>query len=127
MDKGDYTITLDPENLIVRIVVHGKFNKEIGEEIISNARKTASEHQYHILCDVTKAKADVSLVDWFYLPRTLPVLQNLETRSIKTAVIIAPGDQENDYKFYENVTYNVGLNLKIFFKEEEAIKWLIAK
>jgi len=127
MDTGDYTITLDPENVIVRIVVHGEFNKELGEEIISNARKTASEHKYHILCDVTKAKADVSLVDWFYLPRTLPVLQNLETRSIKAAVIIAPGDQENDYKFYENVTHNVGLNIKIFFKEEVAIKWLNEK
>ena len=127
MSEGKYTITLDAENEIVRIVASGNLNKKLGEEIITNARTTAAKLKYDILCDVTQAKTEVSLTDWFYLPRTLPVLQNLETRKIKVAVLIAPGDQENDYKFYENVTYNVGMNLCIFFEEVEAIKWLKEK
>ena len=127
MNKGKYKITLDPENEIVRVVAMGNINKKLGEEIITNARITAAKYEYDILCDVTQAKIEVSLTDWFYLPRTLPVLQNLETRKIKAAVLVAPGDQENDYIFYENVTYNVGMNLNIFFKEEKAIKWLNEK
>jgi len=124
MDKGDYTITLDTEKEIVNVVARGELDKKLGEEIITNARTAATEHHYHILYDVTQAKVEVTLIDWFFLPRTLPVLQNSEIRIIKAAVLIPPGDQESAYRFYETVTHNIGMNLRIFFKEEEAIKWL---
>jgi hypothetical protein len=126
MEKGEYTITLDTEKEIVTVVARGKLDKKLGEEIISYARKAASEHRYQILYDVTQSKVDVSLIDWFFLPRTLPVLQNSETRIIRAAVLIPPGDQESAYRFYETVTHNIGMNLRIFFKEEEAIRWLVS-
>jgi hypothetical protein len=126
MGNGEYAITLDTEKEIITVVARGKLDKKLGEEIISNARKAASEHRYQILYDVTQAKVDVSLIDWFFLPRTLPVLQNSETRIIKAAVLIPPGDQESAYRFYETVTHNIGMNLRIFFKKEEAIKWLMS-
>jgi len=124
MVKGEYDIKLDNENEIVRVVVSGELDKKLGEEIITNARTAATEHKYNILYDVTQATVLVSLIDWFFLPRTLPVLQNLEIRIIRAAVLIPAGDQERAYNFYETVTYNVGMNLRIFFKEEEAISWL---
>jgi hypothetical protein len=124
MSKGEYNIKLDNENGIVLVVARGELNKKLGEEIITNARTTAREHKYNILYDVTQATVLVSLIDWFFLPRTLPVLQNLEIRIIRAAVLIPAGDQEITYKFYETVTHNVGMDLRIFLKEDEAIKWL---
>jgi len=124
MDKAEYTVTLDTEKGIVNVIACGEIGKKLGEEIITNARTAATKHQYHILYDVTQAKVEVSIADWFLLPRKLPVLQNLQIRTIKAAVLIPPGDQESAYKFYENVTHNIGMKLRIFFKEEEAIKWL---
>jgi hypothetical protein len=125
MGKGEYNITLDNENKIVRVVAFGELDKKLGEEIITNARTTATEHKYNILYDVAQAIVLVSLIDWFFLPRTLPVLQNQEMRTIRAAVLIPAGDQERAYKFYETVTHNVGMDLRIFLKEDEAVKWLI--
>jgi hypothetical protein len=127
MNKGEYTITLDNENHIVHVVACGELIKELGEEIITKASVTAAEHQYYILCDVTKAKAKVSLVDWFFLPRTLSVYRNNKTRLIKTAIIISPGNQERVYSFFETVARNLGMNLKVFLNEEEAVIWLKGK
>ncbi len=127
MSNGKYTITLDEANQIVFVVVSGDIDKKLGEEIITSARIKATEHSCHILYNVTQANVKVSLTDWFFLPRTLPVLQNQKNRTIKAAVIILPGDQEVAYNFYETVTHNVGINLRVFTNEQEAIKWLKGK
>ena len=124
MSKREYTITLDTENGIVRVVARGELVKESGEEIITKARMTAAEHQYHILCDVRQAEVKVSIADWFFLPRTLPVYKNNKTRIIKTALIISPRNQESEYRFYETVAQNEGMNLRVFLKEEEAVEWI---
>jgi hypothetical protein len=124
MTKGKYVITLDKKNHIVHVVVQGDLVKELGKEIITKARVTAAEHQYFILYDVTHVRINASLVDWFFLPRTLPVYRNNKTRQIKTALLISPGNQEREYNFYETVTHNLGINLRVFLNETEAIEWL---
>ena len=124
MSKGEYKIKLDDECKIVRVVAIGDINKKLGEEIITNARKKAAKHKYSILCDVSKADAKVSLKDWFFLPRTLPVLKNPETSHITAAILVPIGEQEQAYHFYEAVTQNIGMKLRIFKNEKDAIKWL---
>ena len=124
MDRGEYTITLDDENGIVRVVARGELSKALGEEIVTGARTAAAEHQYHILCDARNADVKVSLADWFFLPRTLPILKNIKIRTIKTAVIISSGNHEKIYDFYETVTQNIGMNFRVFLEEQEALNWL---
>ncbi len=124
MDKGEYTITLDTENGIVRVVAHGELSKELGEEVITNARTTAAEHQYQILYDVRHAEVKASFADWFFLPETLAIFGNIKLRIIKAAVLISPGDHESIYGFYETVMHNSGMNLRVFLEEKEAVEWL---
>lgn len=124
MDKGEYTITLDTENGIVHVVARGELSKELGEEVITKARTTAAEHQYQILCDVRHAEVKVSLADWFFLPRTLAIFRNVKMRTIKAAVLISSGTHESIYGFYETVTHNLGMNLRVFLDEKEAVEWL---
>lgn len=40
-------------------------------------------------------------------------------RSIKVAVLIQSGRYEKNYHSYEDVTRNLGYNLKIFFKKKK--------
>lgn len=127
MSKDQYTITLDDEFGLVHIVAHGELIKELGEEIITKAMTTAAEHQYKILCDVRKTVVKVSFADWFFMPRTLPVYKDIKARSVKTAVLINPGKQEKEYEFFESVTHNLGMNLKVFISKKEALEWLSAK
>ena len=124
MDKGHYTITLDHERCLVYVLAQGEFDFQSGGELITDARKTAAEHQYNILCDVRKSWAKVNLADWFFLPRRLFVYTDWKTRTVKTAILVTAGKQESNYRFFENVTSNLGLRIKIFLSEAEALDWL---
>ncbi|MFH1312418.1 MAG: hypothetical protein ABIJ00_04245 [Candidatus Eisenbacteria bacterium] len=122
MSDKQYAITLDKERCIVRLIVHGEIAKDVGERIITQARTTAAENQYNILCDVRQARVKASFADWFYLPRKLAVFQ--KTRAVKTAILITSGQQEEEYKFFETVTHNLGIGHKIFLQEDDALDWL---
>jgi hypothetical protein len=124
MDDGQYRIALDHERGLVRVHAKGDFDANLGQELITDAREKAAENQYHIVCDVRESRARVALADWFFLPRRLGVYQDFKTRNIKTAIIVTPGRQENAYRFFEIVASNVGLNIRIFLHEEDALEWL---
>ena len=124
MDKGQYTIKLDQERGLVRVHAQGEFDLKSGNELITTARKKAAEHQYHILCDVRESRAVVSLGDWYFLPRRLAAYKNEKTRTVRTAIVVAAGRQERVYRFFENVTSNLGLKIRIFLHEEDALEWL---
>ena len=124
MDKGQYTITLDTEQGLVRVHAQGEFDLKSGDELITDARKNAAEHQYNILCDVRESRAVVSFGDWYFLPRRLAAYRNRKTRTVRTAIVVTAGRQERVYRFFENVTSNLGLNIRIFLREEDALEWL---
>jgi hypothetical protein len=124
MDKGQYTITLNHEQGLIYLVARGEFDFETAGELITDARKQAAEHQYQIFCDVRESRAKVDLVDWYYLPRRLFVYKDWKTRTVRTAILVRTGRQENVYRFFETVTNNLGLRIKIFLREEAALEWL---
>ena len=125
MSDGQYTITLDHERGLVHVIAHGEFNRDLGDELITNTLEKAAEYHYSILCDVRKLKARVGFSDWFLLPRRLAVYRNVKTRYIKTAIVVTTGKQEKVYGFFETVTRNLGMNIRIFLREEDALEWLL--
>ena len=124
MDKDQYSINLDSERNLVRVVAHGELSREDGEEIITLALSTAAKNGYDVFCDVRKVELKVSLVDWFDMPRTLKIFRNEKTRLINTGILISRGKQEEGYKFYETVSHNLGRHVRIFLKEKDALDWL---
>ena len=122
MSDKPYEITLDKERCIVHLIVRGELAKDVGEKIITQARTEAANTQYNILCDVRQAKVKTVLTDWFYLPRTLDIYK--KTQAVKTAILINPNKQESEYRFFETVTQNLGISIKIFLHEKDALKWL---
>ena len=125
MSDDKYTITLDHERGVVHVIGQGEFSRDLGDEVITKALKTAAEYHYRILCDARQIKVKVELVDWFYLPRRLAVYRNSKTRGIRTAIVVSTGKQEKIYRFFETVTRNLGMNIRIFFREEDALEWLL--
>lgn len=120
---GEFKMVLDDKLKLVRAAARGDLSKALGYEMITEARTLAAKMGYDILWDVRDANLQVALGDWFFLPRKLEVLQKPPTRNSKVAVLIPPAEME-DYRFYENVAANVGLTLKVFLDEQEAIGWL---
>ncbi len=124
MSDGQYTITLDHERGLVYVIAKGEFNKVLGDELITDARTKAAEQQYNIICDVKEVTLSVAFADWFFLPRRLGVYKNAETRNIKAALVVSAGKQEKVFRFFETVTSNLGMNIRIFFHEEDALEWM---
>jgi hypothetical protein len=124
MSDGTYTITLHHERGLVHVIAQGEFNRDLGDELITTTLKTAAEYHYSILCDARQLKANVGFSDWFMLPRRLAVYRSLKTRYIRTAIVVKRGKQEKVYRFFETVTRNLGMNIRIFFREEDALEWL---
>ena len=122
MSDKQYEIICDEEEHIVHLNVYGEIEKDVEEKAITEARTKAAENKYNILCDVRQAKINVTFVDWFYLPRKLDVYS--KTKTVKSAILITPGQQEEEYSFFETVAHNLGFKIKIFTKEKDAIEWL---
>ena len=126
MSDGKYTITLDHERGVVHVLGQGEFNRDLGDELITNTLKIAAEYHYSILCDARQLKANVGFSDWFLLPRRLAAYRNLKTRYIKTAIVVTRGKQEKVYRFFETVTRSLGMNIRIFVGEKDALEWLLS-
>ena len=126
MSDGHYTITLDHDRRLVHVIAQGEFNRDSGDELITNTLGKAAEYHYSILCDVRQLKAKVGLAEWYFLPRRLPVYRNAKTRYIKTAIVVPMGKQEKVYRFFATVTRSFGMNIRIFLQEEDALEWLLS-
>ena len=97
-----------------------------GERIITAAREASAENNYDILYDIRQATTTVPYASWFSLPRELEVFKDLNAWRFKAAVLASQSDKAvDDYKFYELVTGNIGLRIRLFFEENEAIEWLL--
>jgi hypothetical protein len=120
-----FEVYLDSERRLVRVVASGELFQKDGEKIISIAREKAAENGFDILYDIRAATTTVAFASWYKLPRELEVFKNPRARQAKTAVIVSRTDKAlKDYKFYEIVTENVGIKLRVFFEENEALAWL---
>lgn len=122
MDSFEFDI--DPERGLVQVRATGELLQEDGEQIITKARTRAAELGFNVLYDVRDATPKVPLANWFHLPRELGVFQESATRYVHAAVLITPGDHTEEYLFYELVTKNLGLSVRIFFDETAALEWL---
>ena len=120
-------ISIDHERDLIRVTAVGELIKSDGEKIITLARTVAAEHGFDVLYDVRQTRTKIPVVEWFQLPRNLEVFKDEKKFRVKAAVLISPEDDVEKYRFYETVTTNLGINLKIFFEEEEAIEWLCKK
>ena len=125
---NSFDVSLDHENRLVKITASGEFFQADGEKIITIARTTAAEHGYNALYDIRQATMTVNFASWYDIPRKLEVYKDLKTRRVKAALLVSPQDKAvEDYKFYEIVTDNVGLKLRVFFNEDEAFTWITGK
>jgi hypothetical protein len=120
-----FEIFLDNERHIVKVTAFGELFQKDGEEIITAARTTAVEQSYNVLYDIRQATTTVAFASWFNLPRNLDVFKDTNAWRTRAAVLVSKQDKAiDDYKFYETVAANLGLKLRVFFEEAEAIEWV---
>jgi hypothetical protein len=122
-----FFVKTDPEQGLVTLVVIGELLKADGEKIITVARTKAAEHGYAVLYDMRQSRTNIPAAELFQVPRNLEVFRDEKMRRVKAAILISPEDAVGKYKFYETVSDNLGIRLKIFFDEAQALEWLDRK
>lgn len=120
---ADYSISYDNDHGLTRVELTGDLDRDLGDKVITESRVAAAKTDSDLLYDVRRSNSNVSLADWFFLPRRLDALKNPQARATKVAVIVASDDLA-DYRFYEDVARNAGLRFRVFLNEIEAIGWL---
>lgn len=123
-----YDFETDEKHKLIRVRAWGKMSKKEGTKAIVEARRLAMEHGYDLLYDIREMELEgVSLADFYYLPREQGVFSQPDSRKAKVAIIVSEQmDKITDYKFYEDVTQNLGFSVKIFTGFVEAENWLFA-
>ena len=121
MNTFRYQISVDEDQNLVHLVLKGEMNKSEGEQVIIDTRAKAAETGLDILCDLRDATIIARPADWFYLFRNREIYPN--TPEEKTAILV-PSRERMAYTFVDNVTRNLGMNIRIFYLEEKALAWL---
>ena len=124
MDQGNYTITIDHEHSLVRVIARGFFSIPSGYALITEARTKAAEYGFKLVYNLKETKTKASFTDWFYLPRKLAAFRDPRTRRIQAALIVPDGEEEKKYRFLETVARNLSLNIRVFLDEDAALEWL---
>lgn len=121
-----YQISILPEQGIIEIshseaVTAGEFH-EAAEAAIAAAEREGHNH-LKFLSDVTAAELRVSVFEVFNLPKRFKRIRL--GGHCKNAVLISPDSKDKKIAaFYETVTFNQGLRVRLFTSRKKALAWL---
>ena len=123
-NMADYEIRLDNARRLVWVTMSGNMEVDEGEQMVTAARTAAMEHHFNLLYDVRNVTVRAMFSDWYALARKLPVLKDIQAHHTLTAILHAPAEDEEQFRFYATTASNVGLSVRAFSVEQEAIDWL---
>jgi hypothetical protein len=119
-----FRVEEDPKLRIVRVTLHGVFDKPVIEKMVTRAREVSAAKGWHILYDMRHAEpGKISPAEVFWFPRQHPSLQAPGAATVRVATI-------HDEKFaamatfWENAFRNAGLQACAFTDEAQALQWL---
>jgi len=119
----NYKIFHSEENDFITIVVVGEINRKsaIQQDLEAHALgKKLGINKY--LVDVRAAKnTDNRLDQHKFAYKDIPQSEEID-KSARVAILVSPRD--DSHNFIEAVTQNTGLNVKLFYEEEDAIAYL---
>ncbi|MBS1794732.1 MAG: hypothetical protein JSS81_12805 [Acidobacteria bacterium] len=119
-----FSLHVDEQNKLLRVKAAGRVLKADAADVINTARREAMKNDLNILYDLQAAKTTLTAFDWYELPRELEVFRTPTARRIRAGALISERDDVGNLKFFENVLHNLGFNVKIFFHDEDAVRWL---
>ena len=114
-------IKYDSRLNVIKITARGNLNNDIWLKIVSRAAKLSRENLcMRVFCDYTEMKLTESVLGIYNYP--LAAAQSGIPPRLKIAVLYSR--DESNHKFWENRCRNTGLNVGVFKKNTDAIRWL---
>jgi len=121
----EYDISIDNKNKIALCAAKGELTIELATSMSRDVRKQAFELGYKTLYDITNASLNIGLLDAYLFPRDIDkTYEDPRHRSGKAAILCMPEKDRAFWKFFEDTTRNSGVDVRLFYSKEEAMKWL---
>ena len=112
-------LRLDEARGIVIVDSSGKISLEQIRETMEKVLALCAERGFHkTLVDARKQDGLPSITELYEIASNIP-------RDIRVALLgIGGGPNEDGLRFLETVAKNTGLEVRVFFEEDEALRWL---
>lgn len=116
-------VTHHEDQKYLEAVIDGGLDMESFDRALAEMNTVMDRHQCRtVLYDLRQIKIELETHEIYYIPQ---LLRDEGNSDIKRAVLF-PENFEQDFTFFETVSTNQGLNIRIFSKEKEALDWLLS-
>ena len=112
-------LRIDEERGVVVIDSSGKISLQQIRQTMTEVLAICTERSFHkTLVDARKQDELPSITELYEIASNIP-------RDIRVALLgIGGGPSEDGLRFLETVAKNTGLDVRVFFEEDEALRWL---
>lgn len=120
--KTDYSLEKKYEKDFLHVHVTGERVREVLIDIAKDIVAALKKRQYtKVLIDVTQLRGHLNTIDTYDLgTRDFPTLK--QNKPMKIA--ICDNHISENLRFFETVSRNIGLNIRVFTIDDDAIQWL---
>jgi hypothetical protein len=120
-----YDIEFKPMEEYLIVNVKGRASLESNIDLSKKIVSTAIEmKKFKVLVDIRELKRGTTISEAYILGKKIEPIPYV--KKLKTAILHEKERTELE-SFFENVAVNLGIKLKTFIEEDEAIFWLIDK
>ena len=113
------------EKCLVYCTLEGVPDVEKAVQLALSLRKQASDYGFNVLYDARKMEVPSSVMPAYKFSTQLSSsINDLALRQVKVAFLYDSGQFEEQWRFWETVSVNRGLQFKGFTDENDAIEWL---
>lgn len=121
--KGDRLLSKIEFNHDLKVVIarfSGIFTVKEEHPIGLEVRTKAMEFGYKAMFDFSNVTINVSVLETYEFPRTAYPIELFRIKSVH----LANKNDSDFWNFAETTFKNAGVNVKVFYDEKEALKWL---
>ncbi|GMR08278.1 MAG: hypothetical protein BMS9Abin26_1283 [Gammaproteobacteria bacterium] len=126
MDDLTCTIAVDDEQQLILVKASGHLNGKNAEKTALRSRELALQHGYGVLLDYLDLRLDASIIELYEFPRSNPIVTDKARKGVRVAVLIARGEDVDNWRFYEATSRNMGVNVKVFIEDEATARVWVA-
>lgn len=121
-----HTITFVERSSVIEVKISGDYYLEEAKQVVKETIEFVENHNcYNVLTDAREAKIHLSVFDLYNASQEIKekfTPTNLPINKLRRALVV--DGETPDLNFLENVNFNKGHAMQVFYDIDEARKWL---
>jgi hypothetical protein len=119
--KINYLEDIDVLSVVITGTITSAEIKKVSIELLEESKK---RNVTRVFCDCRTVSLNISLPEVYYLPKTMKDLGVGHRHKVAIVYSVA-SSVESFFTFFDDCSYNTGLNQKVFADYAAAYQWLL--